>query len=394
MEDNLKILLVEDSDTDADLLIRYLKKELIAFSYVRVWIKDNFVKALDEFQPDLIISDHSLPQFHGMEAFQILKSKKKNIPFILITGTVSEKLLTEYMKEGIDDYILKDNLLRLPSAIENVVNKKKIENLHNKLTLANSKLESAYSDIKDSINYASFIQRAILPTDDELEKVFAEFFIFYKPKDVVSGDFYSFTEKDGKIIIAVVDCTGHGVPGAFMSMIGNDQLNHIILEKEITMPAGILMELNKGVKKALKQKDKTAGHRDGMDIAICSIDYKTSCFEFAGAMRPLLYMNGELKEIKADKAPIAGNTHEEYEFTNHVIPFKKGEIIYLSSDGYVDQFGGKKGRKFMTRNFKKLLTSIHSKSMKEQGEIIDKTFEEWRGNLEQVDDVLIMGIRF
>ena len=394
MEDSLKILLVEDSDTDADLLIRYLKKELIKFIHFRVWLKDDFEKALDEFNPDLIISDHSLPQFHGMEAFQILKNKKKNIPFILITGTVSEKLLTEYMKEGIDDYILKDNLLRLPSAIQNVVNKKKIENLHSKLSLANIKLESAYSDMKDSINYASFIQRAILPTEDEMEKVFDEFFVFYKPKDVVSGDFYSFTEKDGKIIIAAVDCTGHGVPGAFMSMIGNDQLNHIILEKEITSPAKILMELNKGVKKALKQKDKTAGHRDGMDIAICTIDYKTSCLEFAGAMRPLLFMNGELKEIKADKVAIGGNTHEAYEFTNHVIPFKKGEAIYLSSDGYVDQFGGRKERKFMTKNFKKLLSSIYFKPMKEQEEIIGKTFEEWRGNLDQIDDVLVMGVRF
>jgi CheY-like chemotaxis protein len=130
MEDKLKILLVEDLDSDADLLIRHLKKKNISFCHLRVWLRDDYVKALNEFDPDLIISDNSLPQFDGMEAFRILKNENKNIPFILITGTVSEKLLTEFMKEGIDDCILKENLLRLSSAIENVINRKKIEKLY------------------------------------------------------------------------------------------------------------------------------------------------------------------------------------------------------------------------------------------------------------------------
>jgi CheY-like chemotaxis protein len=185
MDTELKILLVEDSETDADLLFRFLKKEKIEFSHSRVWNKDGFIKALNDEEHDIIISDQSLPQFSGMEAFRISKNENKDIPFILVTGTVSEKLLTEFAKEGIDDYLLKENLLRLPSAIKHAISKKKIEQLH-------KKLEIAHKDINDSIHYAKKIQNSMLPDTAMLQDNFPESFILFKPKDVLSGDFYWF----------------------------------------------------------------------------------------------------------------------------------------------------------------------------------------------------------
>lgn len=281
------------------------------------------------------------------------------ITLAIITWYISQKLLEEELKRA------------------------KVENI----------LIAKNKSINDSITYASFIQKSLLPTPLEIKKSVKDFFIFYKPKDIVSGDFYVVAEKHGKVIVAAVDCTGHGVPGAFMSMIGNDHLNHIIMERGITRPSEILMELNRGVKQVLKQKDHESTNLDGMDIAICAINHQNMCIEYAGAMRPLYYMNGELKETKGDKVAIGGTTNENYEFRNHTIPFKKGEMVYLFSDGYSDQFGGKDGKKFKTKNLKNLLLSIREKSMKEQEEIINNTFEEWKSRFEQVDDVLLMGIK-
>src|SRR6478735_1318889 len=165
MREKLNILLVEDSDSDAEMLVRFLQKRGIEFSYTRVWDKATFLHVLNANEYDLIIADYSLPQFNGMEAFRYARNANKDIPFILITGSVSEELLTRHAKEGIDDYLLKNNLLRLPSAIERVVNKKRVEKLNDSLTEANHKLTSAYDHIRDSINYAKVLQEAILPND-------------------------------------------------------------------------------------------------------------------------------------------------------------------------------------------------------------------------------------
>jgi len=218
MQEKLKILLVEDSEADADLLVRHLKKEELRFEYVRVSTKQQFAKVFTDFNPDLIIADHNLTGFNGMEIFHLLKSKNKTTPFILVTGSISEKLLIEYAKEGIDDYILKNNLLRLPTAIGNVINKKKIQNLHGQLQHTNEKLQNVLSDLEGSIRYAKKIQDAMLPDPEELRAVFPGSFVISKPRDILSGDFYWFEKKDDFFLIAVADCTGHGVPGALLSM--------------------------------------------------------------------------------------------------------------------------------------------------------------------------------
>ncbi|MFI5203426.1 MAG: PP2C family protein-serine/threonine phosphatase [Flavobacteriales bacterium] len=391
MNQSLKILLVEDSEVDSTLLIGHLRKENVEFEHARVWTKTEFIMALYDFKPDLIIADHSLPQFSGMEAFHIMREEERNIPFILITGSVSEKLLTEYMKEGIDDYILKDNLLRLPSAIENVVNKKRIENLHEELCVANKKLDTAYSDMRDSINYAKKIQHAMLTDITVLSAVFPESFIFFKPKDVLSGDFFWFDLRDDFFYVAVVDCTGHGVPGALLSMMGNSMLNETVNALNIYEPAEILDSLNKRVQHVLKH-DKTE-FRDGMDIGLCCIHLKTYRMIFSGANHPVVVIRkNELIEIKADKPAVGAADVYTHEYATQQIALEKGDRVFLFSDGYSDQFNPLSDKKMTLKRLKQLLVDTSVLPMHHQEKAIEQFFYEWKGDSEQIDDVLIIGI--
>jgi len=271
------------------------------------------------------------------------------------------------------------------------------ERLEQLVTERTHELFDKNKQLTDSIQYAQRIQKAILPSKDTLIRYFPECFIYFKPRDIVSGDFYWFGEKDNKIVIAVVDCTGHGVPGAFMSMIGNTLLNQIVLERGVTRPAEILNQLHQEVRSLLKQNDED-GSKDGMDMSICVYHQLHHIIEFAGANNPMyLIKNGELIEYKADRMGIGGTHKNENEhFTNHIIKLGSEDVsIYLFTDGYADQFGEKTGSKFMARNLKKMLLELNSnvKSLKAQHLQINKTMEEWRGNEKQLDDQLIVGFR-
>lgn len=253
-------------------------------------------------------------------------------------------------------------------------------------------------DITDSINYAQHIQEAVFPEKEIKYRLFPDAFVYFKPRDIVSGDFYWFAEKDGNRFIAAVDCTGHGVPGAFMSIIGNHLLNEIVLDKGILQPSEILNHLHKGVRAVLKQEEQKKQSPDGMDIALLCFEKSSNELQkvqFAGAHRPLyLVSDGILKETKSDKFPIGGaDANEDKKFTNHFLSLKKGDVIYISSDGYADQFGGTSGKKLMSKNFKELLLANSNLNMPDQENILDTTFEKWKGIREQVDDVLVIGIR-
>ncbi len=278
------------------------------------------------------------------------------------------------------------------------VKNRKLEQAYHIIELNRDEIVQKNKDITDSINYARRIQQAILPPVEMVYKTLGDSFIVYKPKDVVSGDFYVFSQKGSKVILAAVDCTGHGVPGAFMSMIGNDLLNQIIVEKNITRPSEILDNLHLGVKQALKQDREGSETRDGMDVALCVANMKDHTIEYAGANRPLWIVRKTaapvIEEIKPDKYPIAGlQTGEERIFTNHSLLFNPGDTFYIFTDGYSDQFGGEDGKKFMSKRFKEQLLSIQHLPMREQGRKIEEKFESWRGDLEQVDDVLVLGFR-
>lgn len=389
MEDKLKILLVEDSDMDADLLVMHLKREQVDFDYKRVWTKEDFIKTLYSYIPDVVIADHNLPGFNGMEIFEILKKDKINVPFILVTGSVSEKLLIEYAKEGIDDYILKNNLLRLPSAIESVINKRKIVRLHHQLLRTNEELANVYADLTGSIHYAKRIQNAMLPELSELQSVFPESFVFFKPKDVLSGDFYWYERKGPLFLVAVVDCTGHGVPGALLSMMGNDLLVEAVSVRHIAQPAQVLDRINDRIRKVLKHE--TSSIRDGMDIAFCVFNLEKNTLAYAGANRPIYVIRDRrLIELKPDKAAIGEQGGKS--FTNHEMPLQQGDRIFLFSDGYADQFNGVTDKKMMRKRFSRLILHTSHIPMADQANMISSFFEEWKDEGPQTDDALVIGI--
>ena len=264
------------------------------------------------------------------------------------------------------------------------------------LSGAYEEIEEKNKDITDSINYSKRIQDASLSPKELKYKLFPEAFVLFKPKDIVSGDFYWFTEKNGKRLIASCDCTGHGVPGALMSMIGNNILNQIVNEKGITSPDEVLNHLNNELRKAMKQEGQSKT-QDGMDIALVTFNSETE-IEYAGAQRPLWIVKSAagapFLEIKADKFSIGGNQSEgERKFTKHNISLSKGDCIYIFSDGLVDQFGGAEGKKFMSKKFKDLLLANYTKPMLRQEDVIVETVELWKGIREQVDDILVIGIK-
>ncbi|MDX1652310.1 MAG: SpoIIE family protein phosphatase [Brumimicrobium sp.] len=247
-------------------------------------------------------------------------------------------------------------------------------------------------DLLDSIKYAKRIQNTILPSPEILSTYFSDFFVFYLPKDIVSGDFYWARRFNNKIIWSAVDCTGHGVPGAFVSIVGNNALVRSTNEFRLSKPSEILNKLRELVIEAFKAQG-TNDVKDGMDLALVSLDSETLELDYAGANNPLLVIrNKSIIEIKADKQPV-GDFEIIEPFTNHTIQLEKGDAVYLFTDGFIDQFGGPKGKKFKSHAFKNLLVEISDLPMKEQKEIIINTFKEWKGDLDQIDDICIFGVR-
>jgi serine phosphatase RsbU (regulator of sigma subunit) len=256
-------------------------------------------------------------------------------------------------------------------------------------------IELQKNDITASIDYARQIQDAMLPTSENIQQYLPESFVLFKPRDIVSGDFYYFSTNttNHKMVLAAVDCTGHGVPGAFMSLIGNDILNGIVEQEGITKADIVLNKLHRGVRNSLNQYNSS--NRDGMDISLCVIDKQANTVEFAGAMNSLVYIqNGELKRLIGDKVPIGGEQREvNRKFYSHTIDISIPTTLYLYSDGYQDQFGGKDNRKFMAPRFRELLHSIHQKPMTEQKTMLESTLDNWQQDNEQLDDILVIGVQ-
>ncbi len=263
-------------------------------------------------------------------------------------------------------------------------------------------IEEHQKEILDSISYAQRIQEAILPPLSEVISSLPNSFILYKPKDIVSGDFYWFSETENKILIAACDCTGHGVPGAFMSTIASEKLNEAV--GNTTDVSVILQSVNIRMKKVLRQTDKEDSTHDGMDIALISFNKEKSELEYAGANRPMWIVRGTpppslkegaggwLEETKATKTAIGGFTTDEQEFTKHKIKLNKGDTIYIFTDGFADQFSPE-NKKLMSKRFKEVLLSINNKSMEEQKKYLDEFIENWKGDMEQTDDILVIGVR-
>jgi serine phosphatase RsbU (regulator of sigma subunit) len=276
--------------------------------------------------------------------------------------------------------------------------KRAIEDKNEDLEMAYHEIEKKNESIMASISYAKRIQTALLPDQEEVNTLFPQSFVYYKPKDVISGDFYYLTEVRNRVIIAVADCTGHGVPGAFMSVLGVQSLNKII-QSGIISPDKILGELHKEIRQVLKQQMNEV--RDGMDIILCVVNKEQKTLEYAGAINPLYYIQftenqlAEFFEIKATKRTIGGFQRDEEErfFDKHTIDISIPTTFYLATDGYRDQFGGENNKKFMARRFKEMLFHIQDKPMQVQQQIVDEVITKWLGKNAQIDDMLVVGIK-
>lgn len=268
---------------------------------------------------------------------------------------------------------------------------------HSLLLLQRQRVEDRKQEITDSINYAKKIQLAVLPNEEVIRAGMHDSFISYLPRDIVSGDFYWHHEIDkDNYIFVCADCTGHGVPGAFMTVIGSSLLSQIVTEKRITKPSIILEELDKGIVAMLKQHaDQQGVIQDGMDLSLIKVNKSIGEFVLTSAKRPaLLIRNGKIRELKGSKFTLGGIRSGEKHFEEIVVKYEKNDMLYLFTDGYVDQFGGQENKKYMIKRFRSLVTEIHTSPVAAQKQRLESAHVEWKGKNEQTDDVLVVGIRF
>lgn len=403
-------LMAEKSNPDNLELMIEIKKAVADVSYEL----KNYKKAAYSYWECLVLKD-SLAKVQTVDKLSEMEVKYE-------TGKKEEELKRLNAEKEIDDLKVKQSRLWLIAASVGIsfiiivviilwkqnLNRQKANKL---LQHQNEEIVHQKKEITDSINYAKRIQLAILPPDKMVQKLLPNAFVLYKPKDVVSGDFYWMEEKDNRIMFAAVDCTGHGVPGAMMSVVGLNLLNQAVKEKGLTTPSDILQHLDTGVTDTLRQSADVDSIKDGMDLSLCTYDPKTLKLQYAGAFNNLwvvrkniastyqlqskseLFFEDHLLEVKADKFPIGSNLDGVADnYTNHALQLQKGDGVYLYSDGFADQFGGPKGKKFKYNALKKLLVSIHELPPAQQREKLLEAFEGWRGNLEQVDDILVIGV--
>ena len=270
-----------------------------------------------------------------------------------------------------------------------------IENQKSDIESQKSKLEESHKEITDSINYAKNIQDALMTSSEYIKDALPESFVFFLPKDVVSGDYYwVYKFSEDEVFFTVADCTGHGVPGAFMSMIGTSLLNENIIDYKIDNPAEVLGNMRSKIIESLNDHSSKTNNKDGMDMALCKLNLKTKTLDYTGANNPLVHISeGKINYIKGNSQPVGLSIIDNKPFTNHHVKLKKGDMIYIYSDGYQDQFGGPKGKKYMVKKFKTFLTRLSALPIDEQRVKIQEEFHGWKGNHDQVDDICVMGIR-
>jgi len=320
-----------------------------------------------------------------------------------------------FKKENIrnENKLEEKNLVLQTQKEEITAQRDEITTQRDEILMQKSEIEKKNQSITQSITYAGRIQNAVLPSLNNIISIFNDFFVFFQPRDIISGDFYFIKKINNYVIISVADCTGHGVPGAFMSVLGISLLKEISIKKEITTSSQVLNELREQIKSSLQQTGQHGEQQDGMDIAFCSINSETLEMSFSGAHNPcwifrtieneqlkidneknkLSIINYQLSILEADHQPI-GIYLKEKPFTEHKFQLQKDDIIYLFSDGYESQFGGEKNEKFKTKRFKDLLSEINILPLAEQEQILEQKFNEWKGNYEQTDDVLVVGVKF
>jgi sigma-B regulation protein RsbU (phosphoserine phosphatase) len=359
----------------------------------------------------LVITDQRMPVMTGTEFLEKIIPDYADCIRIILTGFSDIDAVIQAINKGrVYRYITKpwdreEMKITIDNALETYNLKQQNKRLFEELKEANmtleqkvidrtKKIEDQNREITNSIYYASKIQNALLPPKDELDRLLPSYFVLNKPREVIGGDYYWLTHKENKLIAAVADCTGHGVPGSFMSILGITLLNEIV-DKSATVRADeILNQLRINIINSLHQSTRRNGTRDGMEIALCILDFDNGMLQFAGAFRPLyLIRENQLHILDGDTMPIGIYDDERTSFKRKEIPFRKDDLVYLFTDGYVDQIGGINRKTFRAKHFKDLLLEIHRYPMDDQKEKLWEKFMEWKGDIEQIDDILILGIK-
>ncbi|MEN8230235.1 MAG: SpoIIE family protein phosphatase [Bacteroidota bacterium] len=358
----------------------------------------------------LAITDQGLPDMNGIQFLEKILILYPDCMRMIMTKVDDKDAIIQAVNRGhIYRYVSKpwnrdDLKLSIDSAMEvynlkiqnrNLINylKDAKRTLEQKVLERTREIDQQRKNITDSIQYASRIQKALMLPSEELEQLMPSHFVMNKPKDIVSGDYYWVSNKSDRLIIAVADCTGHGVPGAFMSILGINFLNEIVNNLDTPHANDILNELREHIIKILGQTGQRDEAREGIEMALCVVDFTNKVVQFSGAFRPMyLISEGELNVINGDRMPIGFYEEEKKSFSNREVPFKENDIIYLFTDGYVDQIGGLERKTFKSVRFKKLLKEISHKPLKEQRSILMEEHEIWRAGQEQIDDILILGV--
>jgi phosphoserine phosphatase RsbU/P len=405
------ILIADDQPDNLQIITSILKQASPLYNFINVPNGKILVDLAQKRLPDLIITDWDMPEMDGLTAIRILKQspETQNIPVIVCTGAMSGGAnLKLALEEGAVDYIRKPvDALELVARVQSML---KLSASYKSLEESHQTIERQHYNILSSVRYALKIQTAILPTPTTIQRHLPDSFIFYKPRDIVSGDFYWFTEttplpiyenqiltgfKENRRIFAVIDCTGHGIPGAFMTLIGNTLLNQIVKEKGTHEPALILQELDKRLKENLRldqpDDEDFVKISDGMDLSIMSVGENE--LTWAGAKHPLIYFKaGEMIELRGSKFPMGGMLYKAKTFEQHQIPFEKEDTFYMFTDGYIDQMNVNRER-LMSKRLREILQNIQPLAMSEQKQALEQHLANWQGEEKQIDDILVVGIR-
>lgn len=406
MEQNYKILVADDSETYLRIIQQIF--EIVGYQYEIIFARNGRSACQQALlhKPDLILLDVIMPEVNGIEAAKYLRENPKtsDIPIIMLSSTESLKAAYEV---GANDFISKpfnqyELLIKVRSAIDLVSKIKKIEAYSKEVEKSKNQIQQKHDLIAEQqgemvgdLTYSKRIQKSILPNQRAISRIIPDYFILNLPRNIVSGDFYWVGRHGAKDVISVADCTGHGISGALMTMAGMAFLNDIMARTDKVLQANeVLFELRKMVMNLLKQTGELGEASDGMDISLTMLNKERSKIWFAGANNPLyLIRKGELQVFKGDRMPIGIHLNFERPFTLHELDIEKGDIVYLFSDGFADQFGGPRDKKFRYKQFKDLLLDVHDKPFEEQKKIVLKVFDDWKGDNMQIDDVLVLGYR-
>jgi sigma-B regulation protein RsbU (phosphoserine phosphatase) len=385
------ILVVDDNVKNLQILGGILQNEGFQVEFALDGI--SALNWLENQEFDLVLLDIMM---HGMDGFEVCSQIKKNrncceTPIIFITAQTDSDSIVKGFETGAVDYITKPFIKN--ELLARVTTQLNVKRTKDQLKYYLKDIEEKNKNIGDSIEYASYIQNAVISTSENNLKVLPEHFIIYLPKDILSGDFYWISQTEGKVIVAVMDCTGHGVPGAIMSILGNTLLNEIILRDHILQPDQILNCLRSRIINALGQTKKGYQIKDGIDGSVICIDPGSDKIQYSGAFNPLILIHeNQVIEIKADRIPI-GYFEIIRDFTLNEIKINKNDMIYMFSDGIIDQFGGPYNKRFMLKKLKEILLRVHKRALSEQKEIIFSELNLWQNDFVQTDDILLLGIR-